>query len=151
MRVVDEVGNVVATDGELALIGDEDAVFLAVAVHVGDARETGNHARAVGVAQAALYVVLAVKLLVVLLHRGAGVEALGGGGDAARLCKVLRTSLRCDAVVVILVDHAASLRMRRLEAAPLRRGGMNRHLCQSNACSGARFGAPSLPCATGDT
>ena len=64
LGVVDKVGDVVAAIDQVALVGHDAVVGLVVAVDVRDGREAHQHARAVGVAQAALDVVLLVKVLV---------------------------------------------------------------------------------------
>ena len=62
LSVVDEDGDVVAAVDQVALVGDHAVGRLVVTVDVRDGSEANEHAGAVGVAQAALDVVLGIKL-----------------------------------------------------------------------------------------
>ena len=85
-----EVGDAVAAVEKVARIGHHLAVHLVVAVDIGDGGEANEHTRAVGVAQAALHVILAVELvgnrvlgehaLVELVGLGRKSQAHGGHG-----------------------------------------------------------------------
>ena len=69
LGIVDQILDAVAAKRELALIGHDLSVDLVVAVHVRDAGKTRDHTRAVGVAQAALDVVLDEQTLVIRISR----------------------------------------------------------------------------------
>ena len=69
LGVVDQVLDAVAAQRELALVGYDLAVDLVVAVHVRDAGKARDHARTVGIAQAALDVVLDKQALVIWVGR----------------------------------------------------------------------------------
>ena len=81
-----EFVDLIAAQAQLALVGDYASVDLFVAVHVRDAREAGDHARTVRIAQAALDVVFDKEVLVIGLGGKTVVELLAVGVDlAARL------------------------------------------------------------------
>ena len=85
MRFRDEVIEVIAADDEVALVRHDLAIDLVVAVNVRDGREAHEHARSVGVAQAAFDVVLAKHLLRQLVDLGiALVKAFAFRGTAER-------------------------------------------------------------------
>lgn len=69
LGIVDQILDAVAAKRELALIGHDLSVDLVVAVHIRDASEARDHARAVGIAQAALDIVLNKQALVIRVGR----------------------------------------------------------------------------------
>ena len=75
LGIVDQILDAVAAKRELALIGHDLSVDLVVAVHIRDTSEARDHARAVGIAQAALDIVLFEQALVIRVGRQAVVEA----------------------------------------------------------------------------
>ena len=83
LGVVDQILDVVAAQRELALVGHDLAVDLVVAVHVRDAGKARDHARAVGIAQTALDVMLDEQILVIRIGRQAVVEVFAFGRNLA--------------------------------------------------------------------
>ena len=79
LGVIDQVLDVVAAQRELALVGHDLAIDLVVAVHVRDTGKARDHTRAVGVAQAALDVMLDEQTLVIRISRQAVVEVFAFG------------------------------------------------------------------------
>ena len=112
LGVVDQILDAVATKRELALIGHDFAVDLVVAVHVRDAGKARDHARAIGIAQTALDVVLYEQVLVVRGGRQAVVEvfAFGRNLTARLVIQNQAAQVIVEAVVDFLgvVGHARS-------------------------------------------
>ena len=112
LGVVDQVFDAVATKREFALIGHDLSVDLVVAMHIRDAGKARDHARAVGIAQAALDVVLHEQALVVRGGRQAVVEvfAFGRNLTARLVIQNQAAQVIVEAVVDFLgvVGHARS-------------------------------------------
>ena len=112
LGIVDQVFDAVAAKRELALIGHDLSVDLVVAVHIRDASEARDHARAVGIAQAALDIVLNKQALVIRVGRQAVVEAFALRRNLAA-CFVIQNQAAqvvVEAVIDFLgvVGHARS-------------------------------------------
>ena len=112
LGVVDQILDAVATKREFALIGHDLTVDLVVAVHIRDASEARDHARAVGIAQAALDIVLNKQALVIRVGRQAVVEAFALRRNLAA-CFVIQNQAAqvvIEAVIDFLgvVGHARS-------------------------------------------
>ena len=135
LGAVDQVLDAIAAQRELALVGHDLAVDLVVAVHVRDAGEARDHARAVGIAQATLDVVFDKQALVVRVGRQAVVEVFAFGRNlAARLIiQDQAAQMVIEAVVDFLgvVSHARSSRGR-VGAACL---GADAPACSRTTCS----------------
>ena len=116
LGIVDQILDAIAAQRELALVGHDFAVDLVVAVHVRDTGKARDHARAVGIAQAALDVMLDEQTLVVRISRQAVVEVFAFGRNlAARLIiQDQAAQMVIEAVVDFLgvVSHARSSRGR---------------------------------------
>ena len=116
LGIVDQILDAIAAQRELALVGHDFAVDLVVAVHIRDTGKARDHARAVGIAQAALDVVLDEQTLVVRISRQAVVEVFAFGRNlAARLIiQDQAAQMVIEAVVDFLgvVSHARSSRGR---------------------------------------
>ena len=112
LGVVDQVLDAVAAQRKLALVGHDFAVDLVVAVHVRDAGKARDHARAIGIAQAALDVMLYEQALVVRGGRQAVVEvfAFGRNLTARLVIQNQAAQVIVEAVVDFLgvVGHARS-------------------------------------------
>ena len=112
LGVVDQILDAVATKREFALIGHDLTVDLVVAVHIRDASEARDHARAVGIAQAALDIVLDKQVLVIRVGRQAVVEvfAFGRNLTARLVIQNQAAQVIVEAVVDFLgvVGHARS-------------------------------------------
>ena len=112
LGVVDQVLDAVAAKREFALIGHDLSVDLVVAMHIRDAGKTRDHARAVGIAQAALDVVLHEQALIVRGGRQAVVEvfAFGRNLTARLVIQNQAAQVIVEAVVDFLgvVGHARS-------------------------------------------
>ena len=135
LGIVDQILDAIAAQRELALVGHDLAVDLVVAVHVRDAGKARNHTRAVGVAQAALDVMLDEQTLVIRISRHAVVEvfALGRNLAARLIIQDQAAQMVIEAVVDFLgvVSHARSSRGR-VGAACL---GADAPACSRTACS----------------
>ena len=112
LGIVDQILDAVAAQRELALIGHDLSVDLVVAVHIRDASEARDHARAVGIAQAALDIVLNKQALVIRVGRQAVVEAFALRRNLAA-CFVIQNQAAqvvIEAVIDFLgvVGHARS-------------------------------------------
>ena len=114
LGVVDQVLDVVAAQRELALVGHDLAVDLVVAVHVRDAGKTRDHTRAVGVAQAALDVMLDEQTLVIRISRQAVVEVFAFGRNLT--ARLVIQNQAAQVIVEAVVDFLGVVGM----CAPLR-------------------------------
>ena len=135
LGIVDQILDAIAAQRELALVRHDFAVDLVVAVHVRDAGKARDHARAVGITQAALDVMLDEQTLVIRISRHAVVEVFAFGRNlAARLIiQDQAAQMVIEAVVDFLgvVSHARSSRGR-VGAACL---GADAPACSRTACS----------------
>ena len=102
LGVVDQVLDAIAAQRKLALVGHDFAVDLVVAVHVRDAGKARDHARAVGIAQAALDVVLYEQALVVWGGRQAVVEVFAFGRNLT--ARLVIQNQAAQVVVEAIVD-----------------------------------------------
>ena len=128
LGVGDQVLDVVATDGQLALIRNDHAVYLVVAVHVGDEREARDHAGAVSVAEAALDVVFLEERLVQRSHHGAVIQALACRGDLT--ARLVVDDKAAQLVVKAVVDVLGGIGHER----SLQKGGPDRRARACCAC-----------------
>ena len=135
LGAVDQVLDAIAAQRELALVGHDLAVDLVVAVHVRDAGKARDHARAVGIAQTALDVMLDKQALVIRIGRQAVVEVFAFGRKLAARFVVQNQAAQVIVKAVIdflgVVSHARSSRGR-VEAACL---GADAPACSRTACS----------------
>ena len=116
LGAVDQVLDAIAAQRELALVGYDLAVDLVVAVHVRDAGKARDHARAVGIAQTALDVMLDKQALVIRIGRQAVVEVFALGRNLAARFVVQNQAAQVIVKAVIdflgVVSHARSSRDR---------------------------------------
>ena len=108
LGILYKVLDVVTTQDKMALVGHDPTVDHVVSVHVRDARETGDHAGAVRIAQAALHVVGAEQVLGVFLRGNIVVETVGILINAA--ARLVIENQAAQVIVEAIVDVVGVVR-----------------------------------------